>query len=607
MNLKHRLYLSNIIFIVLLIALGVVYFSANSLVEDLKREQSDTQDYAGKLSHTIAKVDQYLSGTSSYETTKASFGVLSNSSVAKMETADLQAYWKNVEQIKTINQRNKQIEAELNQLTSQSIKQSNGYIEMISKKLADEKTRGSVSKLERLVTIGANINTASNYEIRVLFLKLKADPTQKQAMLSFLDTLISNTAKDQKNLAGTEFEQMAVTAQTANRKVKALVQEFVGLAERQETIRKSLIDFGGQKLKSIQSKTASQFQSIFASINNYLLIMVAVLLAASLIGIAVSFFQANHAVRALNRIVNGLREVSQGTGRASDHLSSTSQALAEATSSQASSLEETSASMEEMASMTRQNADNATQADGMMEDAGQIIKTAASSMTELRQAIDKINKASDETAKIVKTIDEIAFQTNLLALNAAVEAARAGEAGAGFAVVADEVRNLAMRAAEAAKNTSQLIESNINDIKASSQLVVNTDEAFGRVRESSVKVGELVGEISAASQEQAQGIGQVNQALSNMDKTTQENAATAEESAAATEELKGQTFGMMRLISDLAGYVGASFSKSETQDTASFNQPSGSSKPKRLETTQPKAAAKAQKAIPLEQDDFEDF
>ena len=353
--------------------------------------------------------------------------------------------------------------------------------------------------------------------------------------------------------------------------------------------------------------SAAQFKSIFSNINYYLLIMVLALLAASLIGIGISVFQANHAIGSLNTIVKGLREISLGTGRASSQLSSTSQALAEATNSQASSLEETSASMEEMSSMTRQNADNAAMADGMMEDAVQIVKTAGKSMQELRRAIDKINTASDETAKIIKTIDEIAFQTNLLALNAAVEAARAGEAGAGFAVVADEVRNLAMRAAEAAKNTSVLIEANISDIKTSSELVVNTDEAFGKVRESSTKVGELVGEIAAASKEQAQGIGQVNQALTDMDKITQENAATAEESAAATEELKGQTSSMLNLISELAAYVGIASNKQRQRDTASFSQTTGAPKNPRLELARPKPSPKAQQAIPLDSDDFEDF
>ena len=140
-----------------------------------------------------------------------------------------------------------------------------------------------------------------------------------------------------------------------------------------------------------------------------------------------------------------------------------------------------------------------------------------------------ISKASEETSKIIKTIDEIAFQTNLLALNAAVEAARAGEAGAGFAVVADEVRNLAMRAAEAAKNTADLIEGTVKKVQDGSLLVATTNDAFSQVKESTTQVGNLVSEITEASKEQSSGIEQVNIAISEMDKVVQQNAANAEE------------------------------------------------------------------------------
>ena len=165
--------------------------------------------------------------------------------------------------------------------------------------------------------------------------------------------------------------------------------------------------------------------------------------------------------------------------------------------------------------------------------------------------------ASEETAKIIKTIDEIAFQTNLLALNAAVEAARAGEAGAGFAVVADEVRNLAMRAAEAAKNTANLIEGTVNKVKEGSDLVGLTAEAFSQVAASSTKMKELVGEISAASGEQSQGVDQINKAINEMNQVTQQVAANAEESASASEELNAQAEQMKGHVEDLSSVIGS--------------------------------------------------
>jgi methyl-accepting chemotaxis protein len=229
--------------------------------------------------------------------------------------------------------------------------------------------------------------------------------------------------------------------------------------------------------------------------------------------------------------------------------------LAQGASEQAARLEETSATMEQMSSMTSKNADHTNQADDLMNQAVKIVSTANSSMAKLKQAMAKINSASGETAKIIKTIDEIAFQTNLLALNAAVEAARAGEAGAGFAVVADEVRNLAMRAAEAAKNTSVLIEESIHDIKGGSELVGHTDDAFSQVQTSAVKVAELLDQIAAASREQTHGVDQVNRATMEMDSVTQQVAANAQESAASSEQLAAQAAIMKGLVAELVSLV----------------------------------------------------
>ncbi|MCB2189674.1 MAG: MCP four helix bundle domain-containing protein [Deltaproteobacteria bacterium] len=210
-----------------------------------------------------------------------------------------------------------------------------------------------------------------------------------------------------------------------------------------------------------------------------------------------------------------------------------SQVLAEGASEQAASLEETAASLEELSSMTKTNADNAALADKLSGETGQVVAQADSSMGEVRQAMDQLNQASGEMATIIRSIDEIAFQTNLLALNAAVEAARAGETGAGFAVVADEVRNLALRAADAAKQTTDLIETNRQNIANGVNLVGATAERFTSVVGAVAKVSGLVGEIAVASAEQSQGIEQISRAMEEMDKVVQSNAANAEEIAAS--------------------------------------------------------------------------
>lgn len=259
--------------------------------------------------------------------------------------------------------------------------------------------------------------------------------------------------------------------------------------------------------------------------------------------------------RPIQRIIEGLSSSSELVASASTQVSTTSQSLAEGASQQAASLEETSSSLEEMTSMTRGNADHARQADALMGETAQVVRTANIAMGDLTKSMEEITAASEETAKIIKTIDGIAFQTNLLALNAAVEAARAGEAGAGFAVVADEVRSLARRAAEAAKNTADLIEATVGKVKEGSDMVSKTAAAFSQVNESAGKVKELVSEIAAASQEQAQGAEQINKAVMQMNQVTQQVAAHSEESASAAQELSAQSLEMEGLVTGLITLV----------------------------------------------------
>jgi methyl-accepting chemotaxis protein len=205
--------------------------------------------------------------------------------------------------------------------------------------------------------------------------------------------------------------------------------------------------------------------------------------------------------------------------------------------------------------MTKQNADNAAQAKALMGEAGKIVHRVDDQMSKMVTAIQDVTKSSEETGKIVKTIDEIAFQTNLLALNAAVEAARAGEAGAGFAVVAEEVRNLALRSADAAKNTSDLIENTITTVQNSRDLTQQTQEAFKENVEIAGKISQLEDEIAAASTEQAQGIEQIGKAVAEMDKVVQQTAANAEESASAAEEMNAQAIQMKSHVTTLSRIV----------------------------------------------------
>ena len=307
--------------------------------------------------------------------------------------------------------------------------------------------------------------------------------------------------------------------------------------------------------QQLSRKQYTSAGTTFSLVIKAFLVTLAVALGLSLL---LSLFMAGLITRPLRQLVRGIQEIAEGDltqdihlntkdeigdlaravntmrlkmGEAVGQSAATARILSDSASKQASSLEETSSSLEEMASMIRQSADNAAQTNQLMSASQEVIKTADSSVAQLNGSMKEITAASEQTQKIVKTIDEIAFQTNLLALNAAVEGARAGEAGAGFAVVADEVRNLALRAAEAARNSSGMMEDIVTKVRNGEKLVTVTYNAFRQVTDSSEKVVNLMGDIVKATREQSQGIDQVNRAVLEMNQVTQDNAATSEELA----------------------------------------------------------------------------
>ncbi len=281
-----------------------------------------------------------------------------------------------------------------------------------------------------------------------------------------------------------------------------------------------------------------------AKSGSYIASILAVLLG---VGLAWSLIRgvSDPIARAVSKITKG----SDQTVSAAIQISGSSQQLAEGASEQAASLEETTASMNEVAAMAQQNTQHTEQIDRMMrQDVNQNLEKIDEQISRMDEMLTGTVSASKETANVIRTIDEIAFQTNLLALNAAVEAARAGEAGQGFAVVADEVRNLAQRAAEAASETAELIESSHTQIEQSAKMTQDVVEALHENREVSSKIMELVAEVTQASKEQSQGIDQINVALQQMDVITQQNASSAEESAAAAEELNAQAESMVAIV-----------------------------------------------------------
>ena len=357
-------------------------------------------------------------------------------------------------------------------------------------------------------------------------------------------------------------------------------------------------------VESFSAEAAEAVTEYQTTASRVQLTIVIIALSATAVGLILGFLLARSISKPIDRIIGELNMGSDQVNQAANQVSVSSQQLAEGASEQAASLEETSSSLEEISSMTNANADNASQADALMKASGREIEQAGRDIAEMGRSMEEIAQSGDEISKIVKSIDEIAFQTNLLALNAAVEAARAGEAGAGFAVVADEVRALAMRAAEAAKNTQTLIDGTVQRIEHGSLLVEKSQSGFQSIADSSRRVAGLVSEVASASKEQAQGINQLTTAVTQMDRVVQQNAANSEESASASEELSAQATTMKEMVNQLIVLV-----KGSRAGGATGGGPGAvlGKKPARPPVKAIAPKEPPQKVIPFDDDDLGDF
>lgn len=330
------------------------------------------------------------------------------------------------------------------------------------------------------------------------------------------------------------------------------------LATKPAPIANSMRALLNEMIENQKSLMAEDKKAAISLQNRTRLFTIVLVLAGIAIAAFTAFLLYRNIRKLLTTTVNNLTDTATQMSSASSQVSSSSQSVAQGATEQASSLQETSSTLEELASMARQNADNARQANQIAQETRNSANDGTESMKELEMAMSAINESSDKISKIIKVIEEIAFQTNLLALNAAVEAARAGEHGKGFAVVAEEVRNLAQRSAAAAKDTANLIEESVDKTQNGTQITKKVGESLSTIVTNVKRVTDLVGEIAAASQEQAEGVIQLNTAVNQMDAVTQQNASAAEQSAAASEELSAQAEGLTQVVDELTKIVGVS-------------------------------------------------
>jgi len=534
---------------------------ASNLVASANQIMINARSFA--LSEADSYYDIYKKESENFDKTLSEFEILSDKTknipelkeqVSKLRKAKNE-YALMIEETKKYNDSLKETRAHMAEFAKQISDNSNAYLQSENMKIRQEMTK---ERLDKMQAMNKMINLVNDSRLVVSKSQVERDMASLDLATKNFVTISEelNKLKSQTSDA-TSLQQLNKIEEMAT-EYKNHILEFKDTWSKRTEFEKVRTVKANEMLAALEEintlgleNTKVIAKSTNVSLTASTIIMVIGLIVAVILGIGLSIIIITSITKSINRIVNSLKTGAEQVFQASEQLSFASQSLAEGSSEQAAAIEETSSTLDETSSMVQQNTENTKQASVLSNSAKESADKGNKEMEEMMKAMREIKASSSEISKIIKVIDDIAFQTNILALNAAVEAAGAGEAGMGFAVVAEEVRNLAQRSAQAAKDTADMIETSISRADRGAEIAEKVAHSLDEIRNQSKKVNEIMNEITTASQEQAQGIFQINKAVNQMEQVTQSIASGAEESASSSEELSAQAESLMEIVTNL--------------------------------------------------------
>lgn len=482
-----------------------------------------------------------------------------------------------------------------------------------------------LERLEKINKINHVIDLGNAARIAGQRAQVRRDVTLLESAVKGFDAMYKTIGEIRVTTARPANLEQLKAIETAAKNYEGALKSFVSILQETATEGATLVKIAADVLTAAETvvdlgikNTTDIAEESNDSLSLTSWIMVIGLIIAFILSVITAILITRSIVKIVTEAVKSLSEGTTQVVSASEQISSASVSLAEGASSQASSVEEVSATIEEATASNNQNAENSREANLLAQHSNDAAKVGNQRVGDLMVAMEKITDSSQKIAKIIKTIDEIAFQTNLLALNAAVEAARAGEHGLGFAVVAEEVKNLAERSAGAAKEITGIIEASIDQVKAGTDVANKTKESFTEILNGIKKTSDLIGEIAISAKEQAEGMNQIATAMGSVDQITQQNASASEETAAAAEELNAQALSMLDNVSELAALAGFDMGKEHKSASKPIKYISAPVvAPKRLSMNAKKPAMKPSSSatsrrnnedvFPLEESDLKEF